>query len=76
VGDDRRRARRARRRGSATSTRSARPYDALEARDGWVVVGTASNKLFRRLCATIGQPELASTSATSTTAAAPAIAPR
>jgi len=36
------------------------PYDALEARDGWVVVGTASNKLFRRLCATIGRPELAS----------------
>jgi crotonobetainyl-CoA:carnitine CoA-transferase CaiB-like acyl-CoA transferase len=35
------------------------PYDALEARDGWVVVGTASNKLFRRLCAAIGQPELA-----------------
>ena len=36
------------------------PYDALETRDGWVVVGTASNKLFRRLCAAIGQPELAS----------------
>jgi len=36
------------------------PYDALETRDGWVVVGTASNKLFRRLCAAIGRPELAS----------------
>lgn len=36
------------------------PYDALEARDGWVVVGTASNKLFRRLCAAIGRPELSS----------------
>ena len=36
------------------------PYDALKARDGWVVVGTASNKLFRRLCAAIGRPELAS----------------
>ncbi len=35
------------------------PYDALEARDGWIVVGTASNRLFRRLCAAIGQPELA-----------------
>ncbi len=35
------------------------PYDALEARDGWVVVGTASNKLFRRLCAAIGRPEIA-----------------
>lgn len=36
------------------------PYDALEARDGWVVVGTASNKLFRRLCVAIGRPELSS----------------
>jgi crotonobetainyl-CoA:carnitine CoA-transferase CaiB-like acyl-CoA transferase len=35
------------------------PYDAFEARDGWVVVATASNKLFRRLCAAIGRPELA-----------------
>jgi CoA:oxalate CoA-transferase len=36
------------------------PYDALEARDGWIVVGTASNRLFRRLCAAIGKPELGS----------------
>ena len=35
------------------------PYDCFEARDGWVVVGTASNKLFRSLCAAIGRPELA-----------------
>ena len=35
------------------------PYDAMEARDGWIVVGTASNKLFRRLCAAIDRPELA-----------------
>jgi CoA:oxalate CoA-transferase len=34
------------------------PYDCFEARDGWVVVGTASNKLFRRLCDAIGRPEL------------------
>ncbi len=34
------------------------PYDALEARDGWIVVGSASNKLFRRICAAIGKPEL------------------
>jgi CoA:oxalate CoA-transferase len=34
------------------------PYDALHARDGWVVVATASNRLFRRLCDAIGQPEL------------------
>jgi CoA:oxalate CoA-transferase len=36
------------------------PYDALQARDGWVVVGTASNRLFRRLCEAIGRPELGS----------------
>ncbi len=35
------------------------PYDAHEARDGWVVVATASNRLFRRLCDAIGRPELA-----------------
>jgi crotonobetainyl-CoA:carnitine CoA-transferase CaiB-like acyl-CoA transferase len=36
------------------------PYDALEARDGWIAVGTASNKLFRRLCAAMGKSELGS----------------
>jgi crotonobetainyl-CoA:carnitine CoA-transferase CaiB-like acyl-CoA transferase len=35
------------------------PYDAFEATDGWVVVASASNKLFRGLCAAIGRPELA-----------------
>jgi CoA:oxalate CoA-transferase len=35
------------------------PYDAFAARDGHVVIATASNKLFRRLCAAIGRPELA-----------------
>ena len=35
------------------------PYDAFATRDGHVAVGTASNKLFRRLCETIGRPELA-----------------
>ena len=34
------------------------PYDAFEATDGWLVVATASNKLFRGLCAAIGRPEL------------------
>ena len=34
------------------------PYECLETRDGFVVVGTASNKLFRRLMAAIGRPEL------------------
>jgi len=36
------------------------PYECLETTDGWVVVGTASNKLFRKLVAAIGRPELAS----------------
>jgi crotonobetainyl-CoA:carnitine CoA-transferase CaiB-like acyl-CoA transferase len=36
------------------------PYDAFEARDGWVVIATGSNKLFRGLCDAIGRPELAS----------------
>jgi CoA:oxalate CoA-transferase len=34
------------------------PYDAFAARDGWVVIATASNKLFRALCGAIGRPEL------------------
>ena len=37
----------------------ASPYDALETVDGWVAIATASNKLFRALCAAIGRPELA-----------------
>ncbi len=36
------------------------PYDAYAATDGWVVIATASNKLFRQLCEAIGRPELAS----------------
>ena len=36
----------------------AAPYDAFQSTDGWVVVATASNKLFRALCAAIGRPEL------------------
>jgi crotonobetainyl-CoA:carnitine CoA-transferase CaiB-like acyl-CoA transferase len=35
------------------------PYDAFATQDGHVVVATASNKLFRKLCAAIGRPELA-----------------
>jgi crotonobetainyl-CoA:carnitine CoA-transferase CaiB-like acyl-CoA transferase len=34
------------------------PYDAFEASDGWIVVGTASNKLFGALCDAIERPEL------------------
>jgi len=35
------------------------PYDAFETSDGWVVVATGSNKLFRGLCDAMGRPELA-----------------
>ncbi len=35
------------------------PYDAFETTDGWVVIATASNKLFRKLCVAIERPELA-----------------
>jgi len=38
----------------------ASPYGCFEATDGWVVIGTGSNKLFRALCQALGQPELAS----------------
>jgi crotonobetainyl-CoA:carnitine CoA-transferase CaiB-like acyl-CoA transferase len=37
----------------------ASPYGCFPARDGWVAIGTASNKLFRGLCEAIGRPELA-----------------
>jgi CoA:oxalate CoA-transferase len=36
------------------------PYDNFQARDGWVVIAVASNRIFRRLCEAMGQPELAS----------------
>jgi CoA:oxalate CoA-transferase len=35
------------------------PYDCLATRDGYVVIASASNRLFRRLCLGIGRPELA-----------------
>jgi crotonobetainyl-CoA:carnitine CoA-transferase CaiB-like acyl-CoA transferase len=37
---------------------AAVPYDAYRARDGFVVIAVASNKLFRQLAAAIGRPEL------------------
>jgi CoA:oxalate CoA-transferase len=37
---------------------STAPYDSYRARDGWVVIAVASNKLFRALAAAIGRPEL------------------
>jgi len=36
------------------------PYDGFAAADGHVVLATASNKLYRRLCDAIGRPELVS----------------
>jgi formyl-CoA transferase len=39
--------------------RISAPYQALRTRDGHVTVGGNSNKLFARLCAAIGRPELA-----------------
>lgn len=37
---------------------AAVPYDAYRARDGWLVIAVASNKLFRQLCQAMGRPEL------------------
>jgi len=34
------------------------PYDCFQARDGWVVIAVASNRIFRRLAEAIGRPEL------------------
>jgi CoA:oxalate CoA-transferase len=36
------------------------PYDCFRARDGWVVIAVATNRLFRRLAEAIGRPELGS----------------
>jgi CoA:oxalate CoA-transferase len=35
------------------------PYDSFRARDGWVVIAVATNRIFRRLAEAIGRPELA-----------------
>ncbi len=37
---------------------AAVPYDCYRAKDGWLVIAVASNKLFRQLCQAIGRPEL------------------
>jgi crotonobetainyl-CoA:carnitine CoA-transferase CaiB-like acyl-CoA transferase len=37
---------------------AAVPYDAYQAKDGFLVIAVASNKLFRQLCTAIGRPEL------------------
>jgi formyl-CoA transferase len=35
-----------------------RPYDSYRARDGWVVIALATNRIFRRLAEAMGRPEL------------------
>jgi CoA:oxalate CoA-transferase len=37
---------------------AAVPYDCYRAKDGWLVIAVASNKLFRQLAAAMGRPEL------------------
>ena len=34
------------------------PYDGFRARDGWLVIAVATNRIFRRLMEAIGRPEL------------------
>ena len=34
------------------------PYDSFRARDGWVVIAVATNRIFRRLAEAVGHPEL------------------
>jgi len=34
------------------------PYDSYRARDGWIVIAVATNRIFRRLAQAIGRPEL------------------
>jgi crotonobetainyl-CoA:carnitine CoA-transferase CaiB-like acyl-CoA transferase len=41
-----------------TRHRLAAPYEALRTRDGWLVVGVNTEKLWKRLCEAIGAPEL------------------
>jgi crotonobetainyl-CoA:carnitine CoA-transferase CaiB-like acyl-CoA transferase len=35
------------------------PYQAFPAADGWVLVGGANDRLYRRICGALGRPELA-----------------
>jgi len=34
------------------------PYDCYRARDGWIVIAVATNRIFRRLASAMGRPEL------------------
>jgi len=43
---------------AGTRHRLAAPYEALRTRDGWLVVGVNTQKLWRRFCEAIGTPEL------------------
>lgn len=44
---------------AGTRHRLAAPYEALQTRDGWLVVGVNNQKLWRRFCEAIGEPALA-----------------
>src|SRR3546814_17210373 len=41
-----------------TANRMSAPYQAVEASDGYFVMGATNNKLWKLLCDTIGRPEL------------------
>ncbi|WP_299905891.1 CoA transferase [uncultured Paracoccus sp.] len=41
-----------------TANRMAAPYQAVRASDGYFVLGANNDRLYRRLCETIGRPEL------------------
>ncbi len=41
-----------------TANRMSAPYQAVQAADGWFVLGAANQRLWQRLCAVIGRPEL------------------
>jgi CoA:oxalate CoA-transferase len=37
---------------------SITPFDAFEAKDGWIIIAAGNDTLFRRMCEAIGAPEL------------------
>lgn len=42
-----------------TANRMSAPYQAVQAADGWFVLGAANQRLWQRLCTVIGRPDLA-----------------
>lgn len=45
---------------NGTRHKLAAPYEAMKAADGWIVVGVNNQRLWKRFCDGIGQPDLAS----------------